>query len=68
MLSRILVLLYLCLSWPAAVSAISTAKLAELRNATTDVFHHGWNNYMGIAFPEDEVSTSLVLARRSRQC
>ncbi|KAE9581013.1 ER degradation-enhancing alpha-mannosidase-like protein 1 [Colletotrichum fructicola] len=55
MLSRILVLLYLCLSWPAAVSAISTAKLAELRNATTDVFHHGWNNYMGIAFPEDEL-------------
>ncbi|KAL0935246.1 ER glycosyl hydrolase [Colletotrichum truncatum] len=55
MLSQLFVLLYLCLSWPIAVSAVSTAKLAELRNATTQVFHHGWDNYMRVAFPEDEL-------------
>ncbi|OLN82876.1 ER degradation-enhancing alpha-mannosidase-like protein 1 [Colletotrichum chlorophyti] len=55
MLSQLLLLVYLCLSWPLAVSAISAARLAELRNATTQVFHHGWDNYMRIAFPEDEL-------------
>ncbi|TDZ40295.1 ER degradation-enhancing alpha-mannosidase-like protein 1 [Colletotrichum spinosum] len=37
MLSPILLLVCLCLSWPAAVVAISAGKLAELRNATTQL-------------------------------
>ncbi|GKT43230.1 ER degradation-enhancing alpha-mannosidase-like protein 1 [Colletotrichum spaethianum] len=55
MLSQLLALAHLCLLWPLAVSAISPVRLAELRNATTQVFHHGWDNYMRIAFPEDEL-------------
>lgn len=56
MLSQIVLLLFLCISWPAVAFATGAAKLAQLRNATTQVFHHGWDNYMHIAFPEDEVS------------
>lgn len=46
----------LSLSWHAAVgAAMGSARLAELRNLTVDVFQHGFNNYMQHAFPEDEV-------------
>lgn len=34
---------------------MSTSRVAELRKETVDMFYHGFDNYMRIAFPEDEV-------------
>jgi hypothetical protein len=39
----------------AVVEAMTDARIAELRHATVDMFYHGFENYMNIAFPEDEV-------------
>ncbi|CAK7271854.1 hypothetical protein SEPCBS119000_004820 [Sporothrix epigloea] len=32
-----------------------TARVTELRRKTTDMFYHGFDNYMRVAFPEDEL-------------
>lgn len=40
--------------WPAA-AAMSPGHVRELRQETVDMFYHGFDNYMNIAFPEDEV-------------
>ncbi|KAM0329360.1 hypothetical protein ACHAQA_004666 [Verticillium albo-atrum] len=57
MLSTLLLLscLLLSLSWPTSVASMGTARLAELRKSTVEVFQHGFNNYMQHAFPEDEL-------------
>lgn len=44
------------LSWLAAtVSAMRPDRIAQLRQETVGMFYHGFDNYMNIAFPEDEV-------------
>lgn len=30
-------------------------RIADLRKETVEMFHHGFDNYMDLAFPEDEV-------------
>jgi len=35
--------------------AMTPARIAELRLETIDMFYHGFDNYMNVAFPEDEV-------------
>ena len=35
-------------------------RIAELRQEAVDMFYHGFDNYMNIAFPEDEVRDSLI--------
>ncbi|KAH8682416.1 glycoside hydrolase family 47 protein [Xylariales sp. PMI_506] len=45
----------LWLSWLASVQAMRPVRLAELREETVDMFYHGFDNYMHIAFPEDEL-------------
>lgn len=49
--------LLLLLSWlhVAAVGAMRPRHVATLRQQTVDMFYHGFDNYMQIAFPEDEV-------------
>jgi len=48
--------------WLSA-TAMRPARVAELRRETVDLFYHGFDNYMRIAFPEDEVgSTTLASA------
>jgi hypothetical protein len=42
--------------WLALASAMSPARIAELRQETVSMFYHGFDNYMSVAFPEDEVS------------
>ncbi|KAK4647665.1 uncharacterized protein QC761_103410 [Podospora bellae-mahoneyi] len=37
------------------VAAMSTDRIKELRQETVDMFYHGFDNYMDIAFPEDEL-------------
>lgn len=34
---------------------MTPAHIAELRKETVDMFYHGFDNYMDVAFPEDEV-------------
>jgi hypothetical protein len=34
---------------------MTPARIAELRQETVDMFYHGFDNYMDVAFPEDEV-------------
>ena len=40
------------------VDAMTPRRVAELRQETIDMFYHGFDNYMNIAFPEDEVYIS----------
>jgi hypothetical protein len=42
---------------------MSPRRVAELRQDTVDMFYHGFDNYMRVAFPEDEV---CFVAARSR--
>jgi hypothetical protein len=45
--------------WLAIASAMTPARIAELRQETVSMFYHGYDNYMKIAFPEDEVSKQM---------
>ncbi|KAK0631726.1 glycoside hydrolase family 47 protein [Immersiella caudata] len=36
-------------------AAMHPARVAELRRETVDLFYHGYDNYMRVAFPEDEL-------------
>lgn len=48
-------LLALCVGyWPVA-AAMRPDRVRELRQETVNMFYHGFDNYMKIAFPEDEV-------------
>jgi hypothetical protein len=38
-----------------AAAAMRPDRMRELRQDTVDMFYHGFDNYMKIAFPEDEV-------------
>ena len=39
----------------ALVDAMTPRRIGELRQETISMFYHGFDNYMQIAFPEDEV-------------
>ena len=41
--------------WLQTAVAMSSARIAELRKETVAMFYHGYDNYMNVAFPEDEV-------------
>ncbi|KAI3319680.1 glycoside hydrolase family 47 protein [Xylariaceae sp. AK1471] len=43
------------LPWLAPVVAMRPGRVAELRQETVEMFYHGFDNYMKIAFPEDEL-------------
>ena len=52
-------LLVLWTIWLAVASAMTPARIAEFRQETVSMFYHGYDNYMKIAFPEDEVSKQV---------
>lgn len=52
-------LLFFFAVWLSLASAMSPARIAELRKETVDMFYHGFDNYMDVAFPEDEVRGCL---------
>lgn len=56
----LLTLLLLSL-WPADVLAMRPGRIAQLRQETVEMFYHGYDNYMNIAFPEDEVRYTQCL-------
>ena len=43
----------------APADAMKPRRIAELRQETIEMFYHGFDNYMNIAFPEDEACFSL---------
>lgn len=45
--------------WLALATAMTPARIAELRQETVSMFYHGFDNYMDIAFPEDEVRLNM---------
>ena len=53
-------MLLLLTLWLAIANAMTPARIAELREETVAMFYHGFDNYMDIAFPEDEVSRCFI--------
>ncbi|KAI2604692.1 glycoside hydrolase family 47 protein [Hypoxylon sp. NC1633] len=55
--TRLIVLLALLVlsSWVGVGEAMRPSRVAQLRQDTVDMFYHGFDNYMKIAFPEDEL-------------
>ena len=47
--------LVVALLWAGESHAMGAGQIARLRRETVDMFYHGYDNYMEIAFPEDEV-------------
>jgi hypothetical protein len=41
----------------ALTNAMTPKRIGELRQETISMFYHGFDNYMNIAFPEDEVGS-----------
>lgn len=56
-------LLFFVAIWLSLASAMSPARIAELRKETVEMFYHGFDNYMDVAFPEDEVRSRRVHSR-----
>ena len=54
-LSSLITIALLVLTWLAPTDAMRPDRIAELRNETVEMFYHGYDNYMNLAFPEDEV-------------
>lgn len=46
--------------WPVA-TAMRPDRIKALRRETVDMFYHGFDNYMRIAFPEDEVWDATIM-------
>lgn len=51
----LLLLLLLLASHAHVAAAMRPARIAQLRQEAVDMFYHGFDNYMSVAFPEDEV-------------
>ena len=56
--------LLLLTTWLGAVEAMRSSRIAELRQETVDMFYHGYDNYMSVAFPEDEVFATIIHSSR----
>lgn len=58
---RLLLVVLLFLTWlDQAVVAMRPDRMARLRREAVDMFYHGYDNYMELAFPEDEVCREPV--------
>ncbi len=45
--------------WLGFANAMTPGRVAELRQETVDMFYHGFDNYMNVAFPEDEARSTV---------
>ena len=63
-LPLVLVVLVCLASWPG-VDAMRPGRRDQLRRQTVDLFYHGFDNYMRVAFPEDEVRSPVAAAATS---
>lgn len=66
LIPRLIVILALLVPWIDFVEAMRPSRIAELRQDTVDMFYHGFDNYMKIAFPEDEVLPDINRDRVDR--
>lgn len=57
------VLFMFLLGWLQLATAMLPDRITELRKETVEMFYHGYDNYMEVAFPEDEVSELLAIRR-----
>ncbi|KAI1172468.1 glycoside hydrolase family 47 protein [Nemania sp. FL0916] len=57
LLTRVAICAVVLLLWlaPVPVLAMPPGRIAELRRETVSMFYHGFDNYMDVAFPEDEL-------------
>jgi hypothetical protein len=54
----------LLLALVALADAMTPRRIGELRQETILMFYHGFDNYMQIAFPEDEACSSQAFQHR----
>lgn len=52
--------IFLVAAFVAVANAMPPRRIAELRQEAVDMFYHGYDNYMNIAFPDDEVRSVLI--------
>ncbi|KAF3762163.1 family 47 glycoside hydrolase [Cryphonectria parasitica EP155] len=52
---RALLVAFWFLTWLDHILAMRPDRMAQLRQETVDMFYHGYDNYMELAFPEDEL-------------
>lgn len=55
------VLLACYIIWLGLTNAMTPAHIAQLRKETVEMFYHGFDNYMDVAFPEDEVRPFYIV-------
>lgn len=58
----------LLLAWLDHTWAMRSDRIASLRDDTVEMFYHGYDNYMRLAFPDDEVSRTSPLCLVSEAC
>lgn len=67
--TSLLCIALLLLAWPEQSWAMRPDRIASLRDDTVEMFYHGYDNYMRLAFPDDEVCCTappcLVLELRA---
>lgn len=52
----LLLVALLFLTWlPQSVLAMRPDRMTRMRQEAVEMFYHGYDNYMHLAFPEDEV-------------
>lgn len=51
----LLLVALLLLTWLHQSVAMRPDRIAQLRQETVEMFYHGYDSYMKLAFPEDEV-------------
>lgn len=52
--------IFLVAAFVAVANGMTPSRIAELRQEAVAMFYHGFDNYMDIAFPEDEVRSVLT--------
>lgn len=58
----------LLLAWLDHAWAMRIDRIASLRDDTVEMFYHGYDNYMKVAFPDDEVCCTVPPCLVPRLC
>lgn len=58
----------LLLAWLDQTWAMRPDRIASLRDDTVEMFYHGYDNYMKLAFPDDEVCCTALPYLISELC
>lgn len=58
--TSLLCIALLLLAWLDQTWAMRPDRIAGLRDETVEMFYHGYDNYMKLAFPDDEVCCTTL--------